>query len=432
MARRLDVANEGFAQAFDALLAARGDRLDAAEAQVRPILADVRARGLDAVLDWTERFDGVRLDAGCLAVGADEIAAARAASPGDLIAALETAAERIRAFHVRARPQDGAMEGGDGVTLGWRWTPIDAAGIYAPGGLAAYPSSILMNVLPARAAGVRRIALATPPGRIGENPAILAAAAIAGVDEIWRIGGAQAIGALAYGAGPIAPCDVIAGPGNAFVAAAKKAVFGDVGVDSVAGPSEVFILVQKGAAVAPAWIAADLLAQAEHDEDAQAVLLTDDAAFADAVAAEVGAALAAGAAGPCAAVSWARHGAIVQLRAIEEGPALLDRAAAEHVQVIGPDATALAGRIRHAGAIFIGAHAPEALGDYIAGPSHVLPTGRTARFSSGVSTATFMKRISLIGADARGLDGVGRAALRLAQAEGLPAHAQSLRLRLAP
>lgn len=430
MVRRLEASQPDFERAYDALIAARGERLDAVEAEVRPILADVRARGVDAVIEYGERFDGVRLGAEALRVSDAEIDAAVRVCASDVIDALHVAAERIAAFHARQRPADETFTDVQGLTLGWRWTPVDSVGLYAPGGRAAYPSAVLMNALPAKAAGVQRIAMATPPGRLDETPAILAAARIAGVDEVWRVGGAQAIAALAYGAGPIAACDVVAGPGNAYVAAAKKLVYGDVGVDSIAGPSEVFIVAD--ASVDPRWIAADLLAQAEHDPDAQSVLFTTDDRFADAVMAAVEAALNAGEAGPSARASWEAYGAIVLLARAEDAAALIDRAAPEHVQLALADPAPLAARIRHAGAIFLGAHAPEALGDYVAGPNHVLPTGRRARFASGLSTLTFMKRTTLIGAGSDGVAAVGPAAARLADAEGLPAHANSIRLRLKP
>ncbi|MGE3302686.1 MAG: histidinol dehydrogenase [Hyphomonadaceae bacterium] len=428
MARILDAADAGFARAYAQLIAERGQRFDKADAIAREIVARVRTEGLPAVLDYTQRFDKVALTADSLRVTPDEIERAYAACPRDLIAALEEAAERIAIFHARERPQNGAFTDAHGVSLGWRWNAVDAAGLYAPGGLAAYPSSVLMNAVPAKSAGVKRLAMATPPARLMENPAILAAAKIAGVDEIWKIGGAQAIAALAYGAGPLQACDVVVGPGRDFVAAAKKIVFGDVGVDAVAGPSEVFILCDGGAD--PRWIAADLLAQAEHDADAQSVLFVTDRAYAEAVADAVEAQLAAGQAGASARQSWQTHGAIVIVRALEDAAALVDRAAPEHVQIAAVHADRLAGLIRHAGALFLGLYAPEALGDYVAGPSHVLPTTRAARFSAGVSTYTFMKRTSVIGADEKAIAAIGPAAARIADAEGLPAHARSIRIRL--
>ena len=428
MVLRLDATAPGFAESYRRLIRARGERLDQAEDVVRPVLADVRARGIDAVLEYAARFDGVSQTASDLRVEAREVDAAVAACAPELLKALETAAERIASFHERLRPRDETLVDAQGVTLGWRWTPVDAAGLYAPGGLAAYPSAVLMNAIPARVAGVRRLAMVSPPGKLLQNPAILAAAKIAGVNEIWRVGGAQAIAALAYGADPIAACDVVVGPGNAFVAAAKKLVFGDVGVDSIAGPSEVFVVADSS--VDPRWIAADLLAQAEHDPDAQSVLFTTDRAFGDAVAAVVEADIAAGRAGPSARVSWDSYGAIIHIARIEDAAELIDAAAPEHVQLALADPAPLAGRIRHAGALFLGAYAPEALGDYVAGPNHVLPTGRRARFASGLSTLTFMKRTTIIGASRDAVAAIGGAAARLADAEGLPAHARSVRLRL--
>lgn len=428
MTRFLRSTEASFAHDYARLIAQRGERLDEAEAGAREIVAAVRARGLAAVLELTAKHDGLELQADELRVTPEEIQRAFDACPKDLIAALEAAAQRIRIFHERERPQDGGFVDSQGVALGWRWTPVDAAGLYAPGGKAAYPSSVLMNAVPAKAAGVARIAMATPPGKVSENPAILAAAKIAGVDEIWKIGGAQAIAALAYGAGPLKACDVVVGPGSAFVAAAKKIVFGDVGVDSIAGPSEVFILCDGS--VDARWIAADLMAQAEHDADAQSILFTQDEGFARAVAQAVEAMLAAGEAGASARESWTRYGAIVLVDSMAEAAVLSDKAAPEHVQIACNEAQRIGALVRHAGAVFLGAHAPEALGDYIAGPSHVLPTGRRGRFASGLATQTFMKRTSLIAADAKAMRAIGPAAARIADAEGLPAHARSVRLRL--
>ncbi|MGE0827951.1 MAG: histidinol dehydrogenase [Hyphomonadaceae bacterium] len=429
MARILRSKDAGFKDAYAALIRARGEKLDAAIAGASATIARVRAGGIDALIALTKQFDKIDLKPDDLVVPARARKDARAACPPDLIAALETSAERILAFHARQKPNDSEWVDEAGVTLGWRWTPVDAAGLYAPGGLAAYPSSVLMNALPAKAAGVGRLVMATPPARLKDNPAILAAADVAGIEEIWAIGGAQAIAAMAYGAGDLKACDVVVGPGNAYVAAAKKIVFGDVGVDAVAGPSEVFIIADAAAAPA-AWLAADLLAQCEHDADAQAVLFTDDEGLAAAVAAEVERAIDAGEAGPSARASWDAHGAIVILPQLEDAAALINMAAPEHVQIAAANAAALSKDVRHAGAIFLGAHAPEALGDYVAGPSHVLPTGRAARYASGVSVHTFLKRTTLIGASAQSVAKIGPAAARIADAEGLPAHARSVRLRL--
>ncbi|MBI1250228.1 MAG: histidinol dehydrogenase [Alphaproteobacteria bacterium] len=428
MPHMLRAADASFRDAYRALIARRGARLDTAERDARAIVEDVRQRGLDAVLDASARFDGVRIERQALRVSADQISRARAACGGKLVAALERAAERIHAFHVRQTPADARWTDDTGVTLGWRWTPVDSVGLYAPGGLAAYPSSVLMNAVPAKAAGVKRLAMATPPGRLESNPAILAAADIAGVDEIWAIGGAQAIAALAYGAGDLAPCDMIVGPGNAYVAAAKKIVFGDVGIDSIAGPSEVFILCDGDA---PAdWIAADLMAQAEHDADAQSVLFTPSPTFADEVNAAVERILPT--LSESAQRSWSTHGAVILVPDLETAAALCNEAAPEHVQIVAQDGERLERLIRHAGAIFLGSRTPEALGDYIAGPSHVLPTTRAARYASGVNVLTFMKRTTLISADAKALLALGDQAAAIADAEGLPAHALSLRKRLEP
>jgi histidinol dehydrogenase len=428
MSRLIDASLSDFSHTYARLIAAREESLEPAEHAARDIIAQVRAKGMEAVLAYGAKFDGVSLQAEQLRVTTAELDAAVAACPDELIAALKQAAARVRAFHERQRPEDAQYTDEDGVTLGWRWTPVDAAGLYAPGGLAAYPSSVLMNAIPAKVAGVQRLAMVTPPGKLNQTPAILAAARIAGVDEVWRVGGAQAIAALAYGAGGLKPVDVIVGPGNAYVAAAKKLVFGDVGVDSIAGPSEVFILADETAP--PTWLAADLMAQAEHDLDAQSVLFTTSKAHGEAVAQAVEAMLARGEAGPCAAESWRRHGAIIVMRDLADACPLVDQAAPEHVQIVARNAEALAAKIRHAGALFLGAHAPEALGDYVAGPNHVLPTGRRARFQGGLSTLAFMKRTTIIKADAAAVARIGPAAARMADAEGLPAHARSVRLRL--
>jgi len=426
--RRLVGTAPGFAGQFAALLAARDEGAANVDSVVAAILEDVRRRGDSAVVEYTNRFDRVALTADRLRVTRAEIDQAVAGVPPRTVSALKLAARRIRDYHRRQMPKGLSYRDAAGLRLGARWTPVAAAGLYVPGGTAAYPSSVLMNAIPAKAAGVQRIAMATPPGKLFDNPAILAAAKIAGVTEIWKIGGAQAIAALAYGAGDLEPTDVVVGPGNAYVAAAKKLVYGDVGIDAIAGPSEVFVLCDGSAD--PRWIAADLMAQAEHDGDAQSVLFTTDRAFAARVAAEVEKLLASNHAGDAARSSWADNGAIVITQTMEEAAALASRGAPEHVQIAARNAEQLAPLVKHAGAIFVGAHAPEALGDYIAGPSHVLPTGRRARFSSGVSTYTFMKRTSLIGADARALAAIGPAAARIADAEGLPAHALSLRVRL--
>lgn len=430
MARLMRLNDPGFRDAYDALIRRRGARLDAAEAAVREIVESVRREGMAAVQRYTRQFDGIDLAANAVRVSASDRRSARAACKTETVAALELAAERILAFHERQVPEDARWIDAQGVTLGWRWSAADSVGLYAPGGLAAYPSSVLMNALPAKAAGVKRIAMATPPARIKDNPAILAAADVAGIEEIWAIGGAQAIAALAYGAGDLAACDVVVGPGNAYVAAAKKIVFGDAGVDAVAGPSEVFILADTSAP--PAWLAADLMAQAEHDAVAQAVLFTTDAAHGAAVAAEVEQILETGDAGAGAEASWRDHGAIILCDSLADAAPFVNMAAPEHVQIAAENAELLSRLIRHAGAIFLGIHAPEALGDYLAGPSHVLPTARAARYASGVNVNTFLKRTTIIGATADGVNAIGPAAAALADSEGLPAHARSVRLRLKP
>lgn len=426
--RLLRARDAAFPAEFAALLGARGEAMDRAEAAARAVIEAVKARGMEAVRAFSARFDGMD-EAMALRVSSGELIAARDACSQDLLDSLRLARDRVERFHARERPVDQEWEDEHGVRMGWRWSCVDAAGVYAPGGLAAYPSSVIMNIMPARVAGVKRIVLVTPPARAATNPSILAAASLCGVEEVWRIGGAQAIAALAYGAGDLAPVDVIVGPGNAYVASAKRLVFGDVGIDSVAGPSEVFILAD--AHIDPNWIAADLLAQCEHDEDAQAILFTPDAEFAQAVLGAVSAQLAEDGGTNTARTSWQRHGAIVLLDQLEDAFALINQGAPEHLQLTIEDAERYLPRIRHAGAIFLGKYAPEALGDYLAGPNHVLPTGRRARFSSGLSTLTFLKRTTVMGSDARGMRALGPAGACLAAAEGLSAHERSFRLRLA-
>ena len=425
VARRFDYADAGFAPAFAAFLDERRGAPADVDAAVAEIIARVRAEGVDALVDYARRFDRVELDPARLAVTPEEVEAGAAACPAEVVQALQLAAERIGAYHARQRPTDQAWTDDAGVELGWRWTPLDSVGVYVPGGRAAYPSSVLMNVVPARAAGVGRIAMVTPPGRL--EPAVLAAAKIAGVSEIWRVGGAQACAALAYGAGPIRPVDKIVGPGNAFVSAAKRRLYGVVGIDALAGPSE--ILVVADADNDPDWIAADLLSQAEHDPDAQSILITDDAAFADRVERALLAQLATLSTEAVARASWATHGAIV-VAPLDATPALVDAIAPEHVELAVADPQALADRVRHAGAIFLGRWTPEALGDYVAGSNHVLPTSRAARFSSGLSIYDFLKRTSLLRCTRESFATLGPATVALADAEGLPAHARSAALRL--
>jgi histidinol dehydrogenase len=426
--RRLSTSQSDFATAFAALLAEKRETATDVSTAVGSIIADVQARGDAALFELTKRFDRFDLNAANLRVTPAEVAAAKAAVPATTLDALKHAAARIEAFHTRHKPADDRYTDAEGVTLGARWTPVDAAGLYIPGGLAAYPSSVLMNAIPAKLAGVKRLVAATPAPDGKLNPLVLAALDLAGVTEIYRIGGAQAVAALAYGTKTIAPVDKIVGPGNAYVAAAKRQVFGQVGIDSIAGPSEVLIIADK--ANDAAWLAADLLAQAEHDESAQSVLITDDEALGRAVAAEVERQLAQLPKEKIARASWQNHGAIILVRTLDEVPALADRIAAEHVQLCVANPEALAQRIRHAGAIFLGRHTPEAIGDYVAGPNHVLPTARAARFSSGLSVLDFMKRTTIIGCSADALALLGGSAATLADAEGLDAHARSIRIRL--
>ncbi|MFN7605452.1 MAG: histidinol dehydrogenase [Hyphomonadaceae bacterium] len=428
MTRLLSASAPDFQSQYQALLQTRGDAVDGVEGRAAAILADVKARGFTALADLSQKFDDFALTPETVRVTATQVDAAIKACDPAVVKALELAAQRITDYHVRSKPEDSRWTDLQGVTLGWRWTPVDAAGLYAPGGLAAYPSSVLMNALPAKAAGVARLVMMTPPTRLAENPAILAAAKIAGIDEIYGVGGAQAIAAMAYGADPILKVDVIAGPGNAWVSTAKKLVFGTVGIDSVAGPSEVFIIADG--ANDPDIIAADLLAQAEHDAVAQSILFTDDAAFGQRVLDAVAGMIARGEAGPEAAVSWPTYGAVILVERLEDAVALSDQGAPEHLQIATDDPDALANLVRHAGAIFLGRHAPEALGDYLAGPNHVLPTGGRARWASGLSTHMFMKRTTLMGTGLEGLAAIGPAGVSLATAEGLPAHAASIALRL--
>ncbi|OYU78005.1 MAG: histidinol dehydrogenase [Alphaproteobacteria bacterium PA3] len=428
MTRLLSASAPDFQTQYQALLQTRGDAVDGVEHRVAAILADVKARGFAALAELSQKFDAFALTPETVRVTTAQVDAAIKACDPVVVKALELAAQRISDYHVRSKPEDARWIDPQGVTLGWRWTPVDAAGLYAPGGLAAYPSSVLMNALPAKAAGVARLVMMTPPTRLAENPAILAAAKIAGIDEIYGVGGAQAIAAMAYGADPILKVDVIAGPGNAWVSTAKKLVFGTVGIDSVAGPSEVFIIADSQND--PDIIAADLLAQAEHDAVAQSILFTDDAAFGQRVLDAVAGMIARGEAGPEAAVSWPAYGAVILVERLEGAVALSDQGAPEHLQIATDDPDALASLVRHAGAIFLGRHAPEALGDYLAGPNHVLPTGGRARWASGLSTHMFMKRTTLMGTGLEGLAAIGMAGVSLATAEGLPAHAASIALRL--
>jgi histidinol dehydrogenase len=423
--RRFRVSDPGFEAAFSAFVDERRDTPEEVDAVVRDVLAAVRAEGLAALLRLAREFDRVELDETTLRVTEAEIEAGAAECPGEVREAIAFAAARIRAYHERQRPADQRFTDDAGVELGWRWTPLEAVGIYVPGGRAAYPSTVLMNAVPAAVAGVARIAMVTPPGRL--QPAVLAAAKEAGVSEIWRVGGAQAVAALAYGAGPIAPVDKIVGPGNAYVTAAKRRVYGVVGIDALAGPSEI-VVVADGAN-RPDWIAADLLSQAEHDPAAQSILITDDEAFADAVEAAVAAQIPTLSTAEAAEASWRDHGAVVIAR-LDEAPRLVDRIAPEHVEFAVADPERLADQVRHAGAIFLGRYAPEAIGDYVAGSNHVLPTSRAARFSSGLSLYDFLKRTSIVKCDEAAFARLAPSTVALADAEGLPAHARSAAIRL--
>jgi histidinol dehydrogenase len=428
MPRRLDTREDGFETRFVALLSEKREAQADVQDVVSRILEDVRMRGDAALIELTERYDRVSLTDHTLRLTNSEIAAARVACDPDTIAALEAAHRRIDAFHRRQVPADVDYVDEFGVRLGGRWRPVAAAGLYVPGGTAAYPSSVLMNAVPARVAGVDRIAMVVPaPGGV-LNPLVLAAADIAGIGEIYRVGGAQAIAALAYGTATIAPVDKIVGPGNAYVAAAKRQVFGTVGIDMIAGPSE--ILVVADATANPEWVAADLLSQAEHDVSAQAILVTDDAGLAGAVEAAVERQLQALPRVEIARQSWRDFGEIIVTSDFSAALPLIDRIAPEHLELVGERVHGLADRIRNAGAIFIGSYTPEAIGDYVAGPNHVLPTGRTARFSSGLGVLDFMKRTSIIECSAESLRAIGPLARTLAGAEGLDAHARSVAIRL--
>ncbi len=423
--RRFDASTPDFLSRFQAFLDERRGSPAQADAAAAEIIEAVRAEGLAAVLRYAARFDGAELDERSIRVSAEEIAAGAAECPEQVREALRFAARRIAAYHARQRPADAQFTDEAGVELGWRWTALDSVGIYVPGGRAAYPSSLLMNAVPAAVAGVGRIAMVTPPGRL--EPAVLAAAEIAGVREIWRVGGAQAVAALAYGAGPIRPVDKIVGPGNAFVTAAKRRVYGVVGIDALAGPSEIVVVADP--ANDPDWIAADLLSQAEHDPAAQSILIADDATFAEAVGRSVERRLQTLATSETAAASWRDHGAIV-IAPLADAPALVDLIAPEHVEFAVDEPERLADQVRHAGAIFLGRYTPEAVGDYVAGSNHVLPTSRAARFSSGLSLYDFLKRTSIVRCDEAAFGRLGPATVILAEAEGLPAHAGAAAIRL--
>ena len=422
--RRFDASDAGFDTAFRAFLNERRGSPADVDAAAAEILDGVRRGGIQAVLDYARRFDKADLTEETIRVTAAEIEEGVAQTPHDVLEAIDFAAKRIRAYHTRQRPEDQAWTDEAGVELGWRWTPLEAVGVYVPGGRAAYPSTVLMNAVPAKVAGVDRIAMVTPPGKL--QPAVLAAAKAAGVTEIWRIGGAQAVAALAYGAGPIAPVDKIVGPGNAFVTAAKRRLYGVVGIDALAGPSEIVVVAD--ADNNPDWIAADLLSQAEHDPDAQSVLITDDARFADRVIAAVEAQITTLATGKDAAASWASHGAVI-IAPLDRAPELVDAIAPEHAEFAVADPEALSNKVRHAGAIFLGRYTPEAIGDYVAGSNHVLPTSRAARFQSGLSIYDFIKRTSIVKCGPAAFAILGPRTAALARAEGLPAHERSVTIR---
>ncbi|OCC22658.1 histidinol dehydrogenase [Croceicoccus estronivorus] len=427
--QRLATSDPDFEAKFARLVADRRESSSDVAQTVSTILHEVRARGDAALADYTKRFDHYTLASDAdWQIAPDACRAAFDALEPGLREALELAAERIRAYHADQLPADRDFTDAAGVRLGAKWRPVDAAGLYVPGGRAAYPSSLLMNAIPAKVAGVERLVVTTPtPG--GEvNPLVLAAAHLAGVDEIWRVGGAQAVAALAYGTDRIRPVDVVTGPGNAWVAEAKRQLFGVVGIDMVAGPSEILVIADgKNNAD---WIAADLLSQAEHDPSAQSIIITDDAIFGEQVEDRVDVQCAMLSTGATARKSWDKHGVIIIVRDLSEAPRLANALAAEHVEIATDDPDALFADIRHAGSVFLGRHTPEAVGDYVAGPNHVLPTGRRARFASGLSVLDFMKRTSFISVSEEALRTIGPAAAALAEAEGLPAHARSVQERL--
>jgi len=425
----LSSSEPDFERKFARIVADRRESGNDVAQVVSTVLREIRTRGDDALIEFTMRFDDVALPQdGDWRIAPERCEAAFAALDADLRAALELAAGRIRAYHEAQRPADRDYTDEAGVRLGARWHPVDAAGLYVPGGRAAYPSSLLMNAIPAKVAGVERLVVCTPTPKGAINDLVLAAAHLAGVDEIWPVGGAQAIAALAYGTERIAAVDVVTGPGNAFVAEAKRQLYGVVGIDMVAGPSEILVIADGKND--PDWIAADLLSQAEHDPSSQSILITDDRAFASQVEDRVDVQCAMLATNRTAKASWAEHGLIVVVDDLAEAPALANALAAEHVELAVDDPEAMFAQIRHAGSVFLGRMTPEAVGDYVAGPNHVLPTGRRARFSSGLSVLDFMKRTSFIALDDAALGRLGPAAVRLAKMEGLPAHAKSVELRL--
>ena len=425
---RLDLRQNDFDARFRDLLAMKREVSEDVDQTVRAILAEVQSRGDAALIDYSRRFDRIDLASRGIRVTQDEVAAAISQCTPETLEALRFAHQRIVAFHARQKPQDLRFTDEAGVELGWRWSAIEAVGLYVPGGTASYPSSVLMNAAPAKVAGVPRVVMVVPTPDDVLNPLVLAAADLAGVDEIYRVGGAQAVAALAYGTQTIAPVAKIVGPGNAYVAAAKRRVFGTVGIDMIAGPSEVLVLADGSAN--PDWIAVDLLAQAEHDTAAQSILITDDARLAEAVMAAVERHLVTLPRRETAAASWNEFGAVILVPSLDDAVPLVDRLAPEHLEIICADPDALGAKIRNAGAIFLGAHTPEAIGDYVGGSNHVLPTARSARFSSGLGVLDFMKRTSILKCSPESLRALGPAAIALGEAEGLGAHARSVAIRL--
>ena len=427
MVLRLDAGDSGFEQGFAALLSSKREVSVDVDEAVAAIIAAVRQDGDAALTTYTAQFDGFEPDG--LRIGPEEIARVAATVEPEQRAALTLARDRIEAYHRAQIPHDHETTDDTGTRLGWRWNALDSVGLYVPGGKAAYPSSVLMNAVPAKVAGVARIVMVVPTPKGEVNPLVLAAAELAGVDEVYRIGGAQAVAALAYGTATIAPVAKIVGPGNAYVAAAKRRVFGQVGIDMIAGPSEVLVLADASAN--PDWVAADLLAQAEHDEAAQSILITDSPALADDVEAAVARQLETLPRREIASASWRDHGAIIRVARLADALPLVDRVAPEHLEIEAEEAEVLALRVRNAGAIFLGSHTPEAVGDYVAGSNHVLPTARSARFSSSLGVLDFMKRISILRCDPAALAKIGPAAVTLGRAEGLEGHARSVEMRLA-
>ncbi|WP_375598334.1 histidinol dehydrogenase [Devosia sp. Naph2] len=428
MPLRLDSAQSDFEQRFSDLLGAKRESSKDVNDTVAAIIAEVRARGDEAVAELTNRFDKANVTSATLAFSTEEISAAAARVPANVTAALQTAHDRIKAHHEKQKPEDHIYTDALDVTLGSRWTAVDAVGIYVPGGLASYPSSVLMNAVPAHVAGVKRIAMVVPTPNGEINPTVLAAAQIAGITEIYRIGGAQAVAALAYGTQTIARVDKVTGPGNAFVAAAKRQVFGQVGIDMIAGPSEVLVIADSSAN--PAWVAADLIAQAEHGAGAQSILVTTDGKLADAVAAEVERQLSLLPKQTIAREGWEEFGAIITVTSLDQAADLANRIASEHVEIATDDPQALVHKIRHAGAIFLGHHTPEAIGDYVGGSNHVLPTARSARFASGLGVLDFMKRTSLLGCTPSSLAALAEPAITIAGVEDLDGHGRSISIRL--